>query len=210
MKKGFTLVELLVVIAIIAILAALLLPAFSRAREKGRQAVCINNLKQLYLALELYANAYNETYPRAAGTIAWDEVDVDDGTYGWMQQIFPYVQNKKIYKCPSDRDSEYSYFLGARAAYVATGDRANIQRKSILYSSAYVLAGDTIGWNFTDCDKDDYSQNCVGGPANGTPYEDWRVHTEGQNILFADGHCKWYKEYTPSEMTFRYDSMHSW
>ena len=210
MKKGFTLIELLVVIAIIAILAALLLPALSSAREKGRQAVCLNNLKQMYIALELYANDYDELYPRAAGGVPWDEVDIDDGTYGWMQQLFPYTQNKNIYKCPSDKNSKYSYFLGARAAYIATGGRANIQRKKIIYPSAYVLAGDTVGWNFNDCDKDDYSNNCVGGPANGTPYAEWRAHSGGQNILFADGHCKWYKDYTPSEMTFRYDTMHGW
>lgn len=210
MKKGFTLIELLVVIAIIAILAAMLLPALSSAREKGRQAVCLNNLKQIYLALELYANDYDELYPRAAGGVPWDEVDIDDGTYGWMQQLFPYLQNKNIYKCLSVKNSKYSYFLGARAACIATGGRANIQRKKISYPSAYVLAGDTIGWNFTDCDKDDYTQNCVGGPANATPYREWRVHAGGQNILFADGHCAWYKDYVPSEMTFRYNTMHGW
>jgi prepilin-type N-terminal cleavage/methylation domain-containing protein len=62
-KKGFTLIELLVVIAIIAILAAILLPALARARERGRQASCQSNLKQLGLALHMYADSFHEWFP---------------------------------------------------------------------------------------------------------------------------------------------------
>src|SRR5690348_2890588 len=58
-RKGFTLVELLVVIAIISLLAALLLPALREARERGRRAVCVSNLRQLFLAANLYADDNN-------------------------------------------------------------------------------------------------------------------------------------------------------
>jgi prepilin-type N-terminal cleavage/methylation domain-containing protein len=62
-KSAFTLIELLVVIAIIAILAALLFPVFSRAREEARATSCVSNLKQLNVASAMYAQDFDETFP---------------------------------------------------------------------------------------------------------------------------------------------------
>ena len=61
-----------------------------------------------------------------------------------------------------------------------------------------------------DADKDDYSQNCVGGAADPDITEYWQIHSKGQNIMFADGHSKWYGGYNAGEMTFAYATMTNW
>ena len=75
MKKGFTLIELLVVIAIIAILAAILFPVFSKAREKARQATCTSNQKQIALAMTMYVQENDEAMP-VIDASTWSTVDL--------------------------------------------------------------------------------------------------------------------------------------
>jgi prepilin-type N-terminal cleavage/methylation domain-containing protein/prepilin-type processing-associated H-X9-DG protein len=220
-KRAFTLIELLVVIAIIAILASLLLPALAAAKQNAWKSSCISNLKQIGLGMRMFADDNDDHYPQSGGSITWNLADPNSPTNGWMEQIYGYVQNTNVYHCPGNAQlppqnrSPFNYFNGVRAAYVAAGDqRAAVNGRQILFPAAYVLSGDTIdtGQYFlvADDDKDDYSQNCVGGAVNGTPVVEWQAHDKGQNILFADGHVKWYKGYNAGEMTFRYDSIHTW
>ncbi len=214
-NRAFTLIELLVVIAIIAILAALLLPVLSAAKQRAWTAQCQSNLHQIGLGMKMYADENNEMYPESGGTIRWDQKDSATGNYSWMQQIYSFVQNTNAYHCPADLPAQvgfFNYFNGVRAAYVVVNGFAPVNGKAIQFPEAYVLSGDTIGSTFTldNADKDDYSYNCVGGDDNGMPSEEWQAHAKGQNILFEEGHVKFYKDYATNEMTFRYDTMHGW
>jgi len=86
--RAFTLIELLVVIGIIAILAAMLMPALGKAREKARQTQCMNQLKQISLGIEMYKGDNRSRFPY------------------WISHLYPdYINSTKVYQCPMDKDS---------------------------------------------------------------------------------------------------------
>lgn len=96
-RRGFTLIELLVVIAIIAILAAILFPVFSQAREKARQVSCMNNQRQIVLATQMYTQDYGEMLPTA--DIFWSSVKLDHKVFtcpDYNAHVPGYVYNNRV------------------------------------------------------------------------------------------------------------------
>jgi prepilin-type N-terminal cleavage/methylation domain-containing protein/prepilin-type processing-associated H-X9-DG protein len=99
-RRGFTLIELLVVIAIISILASMLFPSFSRARESARRISCVSNLKQIGYGVAMYNQDYDERF--AIGFPYWS---VDGSNIADQPQLsatlYPYLKNYQIWSCPS-------------------------------------------------------------------------------------------------------------
>lgn len=106
-RNGFTLVELLVVIAIIGILVAMLLPAVQSAREAARRSQCSNQMKQVALACQLYADAYKK-FPSASEDFGFSYTSGDgNGTWGYLMQILPYTELSTVYDA-IDRERDWA------------------------------------------------------------------------------------------------------
>ncbi|MGC9316971.1 MAG: type II secretion system protein [Armatimonadota bacterium] len=181
-RRGFTLIELLVVIAIIAILAAILFPVFSRAREKARAITCLSNMKQQGLAFEMYVSDYDEVYPP---------------TYKWKSRLDPYMRNRELFKCPSRPHLVWYYGHGyngglmpSEVAYGAPAAGFSAMPRAAIASPSHKIL--SVEWD-----------RCVSGPPNGDQavhrggsLHAWavcRIHNDGSNVLFGDGHAKWLK-----------------
>ena len=190
-RSGFTLIELLVVIAIIAILAAILFPVFARAREKARQASCSSNLKQIALALLMYAQDYDERMSPECQqpNPGWPLRPQDQ--YCWRCNMAPYIKNNQIFGCPSDNrggawnDSGYAYncrnFSNQKLAAIdAPADRMMlIDFTGPEHAKPFGADGTVICGN-----------GCCGNIRDAA-YTPGARHNQGANLAYGDGHVKW-------------------
>jgi prepilin-type N-terminal cleavage/methylation domain-containing protein/prepilin-type processing-associated H-X9-DG protein len=191
-RRGFTLIELLVVIAIIAILAAILFPVFARAREKARQASCQSNLKQLVLAILMYAQDYDEALPHYSNFRNHTSGGWGVRNSTWYYNIYTYVNNVQAFRCPSypDRSVGYAWnidYIGyasstsVRVPPTKLADIVNPPNTLLLLDNAgYAGMYRPLRW--------------INDPSS-TLYDlylPWvQVHNGGPNVGFADGHVKW-------------------
>lgn len=218
-RSGFTLIELLVVIAIIAILAAILFPVFTSAKEKGRQGSCCANLRQLSMAFLTYTDDHNGMMPLGSRRIfywsgvsdpkewtgtTWTDTDPIPAIDVSKGSLWPYVHNKGVYECPSDR--------GMQAVYTTH----KVKNFGLSYSLNWTLG--VMDWSCKPA-KTVKLQTAVAGRSGrvlmliheyrGTleyanindGYYSWypggggdayaQIHWEGTTCSYADGHVRW-------------------
>lgn len=209
--KGFTLIEILVIISIIALLAAILFPVFARARENARRSSCQSNLKQVGLAESQYVQDYDEKFP-------FTSIDTQPGTLiplytNFMDIVQPYVKSTQIFTCPSRSNLkvegsiipvgykptmnwEYGSCGGINNEF---GDGLHPEREAsggtrngpIVSLSEIGEVVTTITLFESNFSYDDYRScdNQTSNPPAAAPDR----HFNGCNLVFVDGHVKWFQ-----------------
>jgi len=166
-KNGFTLIELLIVIAIIALLGAMLLPAIAGARERARRTTCLNNLRQIMVAFEMFAEDHFERYPAGASEI--------------YSCIYPdFIKTPQTFWCPST---------------ISRGIRSPDKISSSNWNNSYSFVfGLTVGNKCPNpvpviSDKGIFVRSDFNPPEEG-----YGNHRFGMNVQYLDGSTMWVLE----------------
>jgi len=198
-KKSFTLIELLVVIGIISILAALLTPALSRAKESARRTTCLNNLKQIGTAAQMYANENSDKFPltpaATSGNTLWNGAEYRH--YGNLLQTNAALFNKgKIFYCPSQKTS-----------FTENDSTTGIQNIGVNAVNArcnYYMRGESHGGPTTLRDTEGQRKALV---ADMYFYNNLKNHNDGATVIYSDNSARFINNLTNN---FSITTSNSW
>lgn len=201
--QGFTLIELLVVIAIIAILAGMLLPALSKAKEKARTVKCLNNQRQFGLAMLMYVDDNNGTFPAGIEVNSTDKI-FDAGSYvaqlisylGLDTNRINYASPPEVFLCPSDT-------LAINDTKCAFNYRANMHvfrkpaigpplKQSAIRSPSRIMVLLEKGKYANEFQRvaSDFNNTRLKWNIEASTTRAYRFHADGNNMLAADGHSR--------------------
>lgn len=184
-RAAFTLIELLIVIAILAVLAALLLPVLSSAKERSRQTFCASNLRQIAMASVMFADDF-ETLPWQAGDGLPVKAVGGDGT-NYYDLLLPYVLRPQLWLCPSTRDHPGSHMSYHMNGFLITSSGLN--PSAIQSPATTLLIGE--GSRGARWDRAYLRPDQEGGYLYDKPQ---LQHRGGGNATFADGHVLWHHD----------------
>ncbi len=228
MKKMrvFTLIELLVVVAIITILVGILLPVLSRVRGNSKTLSCASNLRQIGLAVAGYVEDWR-CYPISTPhpSVTWNQYLANPNVAnvhneGVAVNLMPYHRNPNLYRCSvlaelgCDVSYAYNWQAGNEGVSWTTGnklwkllpDRVETPTRFVLFYDQPIKNCPDDGL-YTDVDPSDEWGDCDYRPAGKGMLWYYKKdaatgpHNAGQNILFADGHTKWYLAWTDVDIT---------
>ena len=191
-RAGFTLIELLTVIGIIAILAALTFPVFASARGKAREITCVSNLRQIGLAIRMYAQDHDEIYPWAVDPtdkytpIIWSAHPEFQAEIPFMPLIHevlqPYIRSKNLFHCPADSGYTVEDFTGVPLDATPTSFAKFGTSYNYRTEIAFLRAGEPV---FRSPAELNVMFDAAGKWHGGLIFQRMRY-----NVLHGDGHVK--------------------
>lgn len=198
--RGFTLIELLVVIAIISMLASMLMPTYSRAREKARTVVCLNNLKQVQGAIQMYVQDWDGNYPMAWAFWACLPSFGKPMVPNLKTAVYSYVNNNDVFWCPSWKGvygpnawgnpdgGSFDFIVPTATSYEIIGQPASGTTAATSYNEASLQAPASYPLLFCGSHWTRSLNAHCGGNDNAFFNNGAQG---GTNVCYADGHAKW-------------------